>query len=229
MTDRILGRVGAAGGAAFVVLALAGGGGGQGPASDASREQIGRYFSTARTIGGFTTAGPLLEILAMLCLLVFWSRITSAVRRAEGDEGWLHRVVYGAGVGSVILKLSSFPAAFALHTRPGKGVDPALLTALYDMNNCAFVLGWATSGLALLGVGVAVLRYGALPRWIGYSATAIGPALLLAVPFANGPGPIAFLALLLWLVATSLALVIRPEQTSQPEPARPTSASPAYA
>ncbi|MFN2562893.1 MAG: hypothetical protein ABR571_16570 [Jatrophihabitans sp.] len=227
MTDRTLGRVGAAGGAAFVVLALAAGGG-QGPANDASREQIGRYFTTAKTIGGFTAAGPLLEILAMLCLLVFWSRITGAVRRVESDEGWLHRVVYGAGVGSVILKLSSFPAAFALHSRSGKGVDPALLTALYDMNNAAFVLGWAASGVALLGVAVAALRYGALPRWIGYGAAAIGPALLLAVPFADGPGPVAFLALLLWLGATSLTLMIRPEQASKPEAAPSISTSAAY-
>lgn len=227
MKDRTVSRIGAAGGAAFVALALAGGGG-QGPANDASREQISRYFTTAKTIGGFTSAGPLLEILAMLSLLVFWSWMASAVRRAEGDAGWLHRVVYGAGIGSVMLKLSSFPAAYALHTRSGKGVDPALITALYDMNNSAFVLGWATSGVALLGVAIAVLRHHALPRWIGYTAAAIGPALLLAVPLANGPGPLAFLTLLLWLIASSIALVIHPEQPSRSRQAGSPSTQPAF-
>ena len=109
MSDRGWARIGAASGAAFVVLSLAGsGGGGGGPSNDASRAQIGRFFSTAATTGGFTSAGPLMELVAMLALLVFWSHLSAVLRHAEGDAGWLSRVVYGAGVGSVVLNARPF-------------------------------------------------------------------------------------------------------------------------
>jgi hypothetical protein len=230
MSDRGWARLGAAGGAAFVLLSLVGsGGGGEGPSIDASRAEIGRYFSTAPTSGSFTAAGPLLELVAMLTLLVFWSHVSAVLRQAEGDAGWLSRVVYGAGVGSVVLKVSSFPAAYALHTRSGKGVDPALLAALYDMNNAAFVLGWTLSGLALLAAGAGALGTRALPRPIAYSAAVVGGALLVAVPFSNGAGVIAFLAFLVWLLTTSVAMVIRPPRGATAVAGRSTpSTSPAY-
>jgi hypothetical protein len=215
MSIRTWGRLGAASGAAFVVLSLVGsGGGGQGPANNASREEIGRYFTTAPTSGGFTAAGPLLEILATLSLLIFWAHISTLLQRAEGDDGLLSRVAFGAGVGWVALKLGSFPAAYALRTRAGKGLDPALATALFDMNNAAFVLGWAAGALALGAVAAASVRYNALPRWVGYSAAVICAGLLIAIPFSSGAGMIAFLALLLWLLSTSIALVVHPESAS---------------
>jgi hypothetical protein len=216
MSIRMWGRLGAASGAAFVVLSLVGngGGGGQGPANNASREEIGRYFTTAPTSGGFTATGPLLEILATLSLLIFWAHIATLLQRAEGDDGLLSRVAFGAGVGWVALKLGSFPAAYALRTRAGKGLDPALATALFDMNNAAFVLGWAAGALALGAVAAATLRYNALPRGVGYSAAVIGTGLLVAIPFSSGAGMIAFLALLLWLLSTSIALVVHPESTT---------------
>ncbi|MCW2546077.1 MAG: hypothetical protein JWN96_537 [Mycobacterium sp.] len=218
MSDRNSARLGACGGAAFVVLSLVGGGGGGGgPANDASRAEVGRYFASASATNSFTAAGPLLEILAMLALLVFWSYVSTVLRQAEGNTGWLSRVVYSAGVGSVVLKLGSFPAAYALHVRSGKGVDPALLTALFDMNNAAFVLGWATSGLALIALAASAHHTRALPPWIRHSAAFVGAGLLVAIPFANGAGIIAFLALLIWLLATSIAMVIRPAVALTPD------------
>ena len=211
MSDRNWARLGAAGGAAFVVLSLIGNrGGGAGPANDASRTEVGRYFSTSSTLHDFSSPGPLLEILAMFALLVFWTHVSTVLRQAEGNAGWLSRVVFAAGMGSVLVKIGSYPAAYALHARSGRGVDPALLTALFDMNNAAFVLGWATSGLALLALSASALRTGALSPWIRYSAAVVGLGLLVAVPFANGAGILAFLALLVWILATSTAMVIRP-------------------
>jgi hypothetical protein len=85
------------------------------------------------------------------------------------------------------------------------------------------VLALATTALAILlaANAVVVLRSGALPRWLGWSATVLSPALLVGVAFATSFGFVPYVLSMVWIVATSIVLIRRaggPPRTKKTRP-----------
>jgi hypothetical protein len=57
-------------------------------------------------------------------------------------------------------------------------MDSKLGAALLEMNGVSFVLRWTIDAALLAATALVVLRTGALPRWFGWSAALLSPALL---------------------------------------------------
>jgi hypothetical protein len=156
-------------------------------------------------------------ILGLLCLVVFASVIAAAIRRRERTQPWLSNVTLGAGLLTVAVKLTSLPAVFALAYRAHEGFEPQLAAALTDMNDFSFVLTWPLLALMIGAAATGVLRYEALPAWLGWLGVAVAIALFAAVPFAFGVGAsIAFITSSLWIVLASAMMVVRPTTDVQP-------------
>jgi uncharacterized membrane protein len=151
-------------------------------------------------------------------LVIFAAVLAATIRHREGAQPWLSNVTFGAGLLGVAVKLTSLPAVFALAYRAREGFEPQLAAALTDMNDFSFVLTWPLLALMIGAAAIGVLRYGALPAWLGWSGVAGAIALFAALPLAFGPGAaIAFVASSLWIVLASATMVIRP--TSKVVPA----------
>jgi hypothetical protein len=212
MSNRIWTRIAAAGGISYVVLTALGndvlGSGGEGPDMTATRSQIGAYVSTHPPTA-LSWAALYIELLGILAFVFFLGCLWSVLRRAEGEHGPFSAIAFGAGLVSVGVKIASFPAAIAAFYRGQEGMDSHLAAALLDMNEVSFVLTWAIDAALLAATAVVVLRTGVLPRWLGWSAAALSPALLVGVAFATSFGFIPYVLTTLWIVATSIVLIHR--------------------
>lgn len=217
MSERLWWRLGASSGILYVVLLFAHGGGGGGVAMGDSRANIASWVSGTLGPRGLNWMGIYTGILGLLCFIVFVAVLATAIGGREGAHPWLSSVTLGAGLITVTVKLASFPAAFALAYRAHEGFEPQLAAALTDMNDFSFVLTWPLSALMIGAAAAAILRYGALPAWLGWSGAAVAIALLAAVPLAFGPGPfIAFLTSLIWVILASVTMVLRAAPAIRP-------------
>jgi hypothetical protein len=207
--ERIWWRLAAASGLLYVGLGLARGGGGGAGIAD-SRANIETWVSSTLAPRGVNWAGAYLEMLALLSFVVFVGVLAATLRRREGPRPWISNVTLGAGLITVALKLASLPAAFALAYRAHEGFDPQLAASLTDMNSFSFVLTWPLSALMIGSAATAILRYGALPAWLGWSGVLAAIALLASVPLAFGQGAfVAFIASTLWVALASATMVVR--------------------
>jgi hypothetical protein len=216
MSERMVWRLAAASGILYVAVGLAHGGGG-GPDPGASRTDIASWVGSSLGPRGVNWIGSYLAVLGLLCFVVFAAVLAAAIRRREGAQPWLSNVILGAGLITVTVKLASFPAAFALAYRAHEGFEPQLAAALTDMNDFSFVLTLPLMALMIGAAAIGILRYGALPTWLGWSGAAVALALLAALPLAFGAGAfIAFLTSSLWLALASLTMVVRPTREVHP-------------
>lgn len=210
MSERLSWRLAAACGVLYVALGLARGGGGGVGVGD-SRANIAKWVGGSLGPRGVNWTGAYLEILALLSLVVFIGVLAAALRLREGGLPWLSNVTLGAGLTTVTVKLASLPAAFALAYRAHEGFDPQLAAALTDMNTFSFVLTWPLTALMIAAAATAILRFKALPAWLGWSGAMAAIGLLAAVPMAFGPGAfVAFVASTIWISLASVTMIVRP-------------------
>lgn len=135
-----------------------------------------------------------------------------------------------AGVGAAESVLPTAVLAGAIVIATGAGIDSSLsfaladraddidpiavqaLQALWDNDFIPFAIGQA---LFFLGAGLAIVRYGVLPKWLGWIAVLFGIA---------GMTPIGFFAFLggaVWILIVSVLLTM----ANRTGPAAPTSAA----
>jgi hypothetical protein len=212
MTTTLLTRIGAACGAAYVVIAVLAHDvfGSGSPDSTATAHAIGAWWRSHPMSTG-DWAAVFLEMSALLCFPVYVVVLAWVMRRAEREQTWLPWLVLVMGTISATVKLASAAPMFALAWRADDGISDGLAAALVDMNSGAFVLTWALDGLMLAAAGAVVLRTGCLPRWQGWWALVTAPLLLVNVAVAIS-GPPLFLLALLWFVFTGVTLALRGER-----------------
>jgi hypothetical protein len=201
-------RLGAGAGAAYVGLVVVGNdvlGTGESPVPGARPAEFARWLAEYRPIGA-GWIGPFLELVGVLCFVVFAAALFTTLRSAEQERTWLPTAALGAGLVSAAIKLSSAPAMLAAFELAKDGIDPQLGTALVEMNGYAFLLTWAVDAVMIGAVAAVALRTGVLPRWLGISAAVIAPLLLVSLGGGSDAPPV-FLLALIWFVAVSVVLV----------------------
>ncbi len=208
MSTRSIGRFGAAAGAGYVVLAFVGdslGGNGDSPALGSAPTKYAHWLATSSP-GTAGYIGAFLELIGVLCFVVFAAALYDVLRRAEPERTWLPTAALGAALVSTAIKLGAAPPMLAaLSLR--HGIDPQLAKALVEINDYAFLLTWAADALMLGAVAACALRGAVLPRWLAIAAAVIAPLLLASVAAGNNAPPFGFLLGLLWFLAASIALV----------------------
>ena len=107
------------------------------------------------------------------------------------------------------------------------GLDPQLAATLIHANDISFVATWAIDAVFLAATAATALRTGALPRWAGWSAAAIAPAMLAGVAMATSDSAQLPTALFLfWIVGVSIHLLRRPDGIAEAESIRTPRAQP---
>lgn len=212
-------RIGAASGAVYVVLGLLNGGGGNEPSFHASHQAIIAWIrSTPRTITPAHYVMGLVELLSLLCLVLFVAYLASVLRQAEGVSTFLPGVVIGGGVLAVAIKIASFPPALVANVWAHDGVDPRVLGMLLDMNTVSFDLFQAAIALSIAAVAAGAIATRALPRWLSWGTAVTALALFANVAFAYKTADFApaVLLFLLWSLVTSIVLVRRAGAGAEP-------------
>ncbi|MFL5800886.1 MAG: hypothetical protein ACJ8CR_04015 [Roseiflexaceae bacterium] len=192
MSDRLWQRLGAASGIVYVVLLIGGG----------SIE--GNTFGIAFFV----------EILAFLFFLFFLGNLWSALRRAEGSSGWLSATAFGAGLMSVTIKIASAAPVLAARYRAGDGLDPQLARTLQDINDASFYLSFFPLAVLLAAFAIVAIRSGALPKWLGWIAAALGLAFIVggmsgSVDLHSEWAGLPMILFTFWVIAASVVLIRR--------------------
>lgn len=200
-------RIGAGFGLASVVLLMAG------FALIASADAV--HTNSAESIVGFYSdgdqtskyAGGLISSTGLLMLLPFVATMAGRVRGLPGSTAQL------AGAAYVILCLPSQAAGAAALWLGAHGSDASSIVALNAMRAFTYYTALLALGGFLLAVGFGGVPSGRLPRWMSWSAVAIGAILAVGVAVAQtGLADIASLLALAWIVAVAVALLRRPER-----------------
>lgn len=212
-------RVAALSGALFVVLIMA----------TPEPSVIGREGRSAPGIEQFYIANErsfqaalLLVGAAYAAFVCFLVVLGKELRRAEGEEGVLSRLAVGAGFLIAAFYVLGTVLRIAPGLEAGLVTDPASLESWArfgeQANNALVEVATFWRGLLLGSVALVILRFGGLPRWLGWLAAALGCAALLgSVGFVESPGQPAFtvlgfgsfIAFHFWVLLTSVALLVR--------------------
>lgn len=202
-------RLAAATGIAFPLLLVGAGfliGGAGGDSADSAEVVAGRLEDNLGMLG----AGIGIGALGAVALLWFSGSLRTALRVAEGGQGRLSAVAFGAGVmgAAMILvgALTAGAAGFELVDYQGN-VEGARV--IYGISFVFPAFGLAISlGALLLASGLVSVRTGVFPAWLGWSGVVLGVIFLLGwwLWFITVFGGI---LVLLWVIAISIVLVRR--------------------
>ncbi len=218
MSNNLWQRLGAASGIVYVVLLL-------GPEAIQGGQSEELTMTTAEAIAHSCASiapqltdaiYPILHTLSYLIFLFFLGSLWSALRRAEGADGWLSAAALGGGLVSLAVRFSGMPTGVAASRNACAGIDPQLWQVLQDMDSAFYFTSFFPLAILSAASAVVVIRFGApLPRWLGWMSAVVAVALLVegfAGTIYTRDFGLSFLLFLLWTVITSVVLMRRAGQ-----------------
>jgi hypothetical protein len=172
-------------------------------ATDPPDEIVDWYTSNLNEI----RIGALLTGLALALFVFFAAYLRKILRAAEGEGGMLSLVSFAGAV--VIATGGAIDATITLSiAERAEDITPEsvqTLQALWDNDFIPIAVG---SVLFLWATGISIIRHGALNRWFGWALIVVGIAAVTPI------GPFAFVALALWVLVTSIYLIVRGDPTA---------------
>jgi hypothetical protein len=182
------------------------------PDPDATPEEITDYLGDS---GAHTRniIGAYLWVLAGIGFLWFLTGLRSVLRTAEGAEGTLSNLGFGAGVVFTALLMAAGPAiaavAAAIEFRDAPVTDPDFIRVLPQMGYGILLLGGGFTAIVLLLTTSAItLQTGVFPQWLAWLGIVAAIVLLFAIIF------LPMVALLIWVLAVSVVLLMQREETA---------------
>ncbi|MGE5623681.1 MAG: hypothetical protein ACM3UP_01495 [Methanocella sp.] len=155
------------------------------PPADAPAAASLAYFVTYRRE---LLTQSLLFVLSSGVYLWFFGSLRSFLQRAEGGDGRLSTVVFGAGVIWAGLQMV-FQSGQITVAMGGGDLTPALAALMGDWTHALSVVAYIPMAVLLAGVAVVSLRYGAFPAWLGWvSALTAAANLLMSFGIVAGSG-----------------------------------------
>jgi magnesium-transporting ATPase (P-type) len=189
---------------AFVVLYVVGFAvGGEPPDTDA--ELIARYADSGDRAREYVAF--FLIAAAALAFILFVTGVRTLLTRSEAPERRLAALAYAGGVvcaglilvGNAVSRATASAADDELFT-----LDPNTQRIFESAGFLLFVSAAFAAILVVVAVSIAALRYGILPRWLGWMGVAVAVLLPSAFVFVG------FLILLAWVLAVGITLAVRP-------------------
>lgn len=155
-------------------------------------------------------AAAILGALAVAPFLWFLGSLRSALRAAEGGTGRVSTIAFAGGLVLAVFALVDSSLQFAVADSVGD--VPPLVTQSLSVLYSDFFLGFpvATAVFALAS-GLAVLRTGLFPAWLGWLIFILG--IVSFVPFV---GFFSIFLVFLWILITSILLFQRGDATAPP-------------
>jgi hypothetical protein len=159
--------------------------------------------------------GSYLGALMAGSLLVFGAAVAAAVRRASPDSGWWIVALVGiAGTATVGIVSNALVVAFVRAVEHGVRGDSLWIG--FSADHALGTLMAVPLGIFLLGAGLGARASEALPRWLVWVSLAGVAGLLVGAGSITGdeleggplgiPLALGYVALLVWIVATSVVL-----------------------
>lgn len=162
----------------------------------------------------------LLGTLSFFFFLFFLGSLYSTLRRAEGDMGWLSLLAVGGGLLMTAVHSLESVASYALAWHVAHEGSVGAVTALGDIQDVTAYYYAVPLAVMFVAASIVAYRTRVLPRWIAWLGFVGGAVWLVGAVGVLDPqnGPltaigfgIGLLAYWLWVPATGIALMRRPE------------------
>ena len=202
-------RIGAACGAAYILLVLVGNQMSSGSSSDPHPSGAKDLTDFAASPTLTQNVGFVMELLGFLAFVPFLAWLVHALRQRGGPAPWLASAAGGFGLLLLAVKMSSAMPIMAGRLDHAE-LSPQLARVLSDMNGAAFVFTFLPFGMFVAMTGAAFLATGFLGRVAGWSGVVIGALTVLAT-IATHADPVdtnvmPFLLGLLWVLVIGIRL-----------------------
>lgn len=120
--------------------------------------------------------------LAAFFGLWFLGSLRTFLERAEGAQGRLSRVAFGAGLVTITLATTaSLPTVALAWDDTAAVAEPGLLRAVWNLNTLALVPIGSSAGAFCLAAALVILRTRVLPAWLGWVGVLAAVAGVIAV------------------------------------------------
>jgi hypothetical protein len=195
----------------LVILALIIGG--ESPSADDSVETVLDYVKGDKDSA---IAASVILALAVVPFLWFQGVLRSVLAAAEGPPARLANTAWAGAilvaVGVTLLSGFTFAAADSVDD-----VSPQVTQTLSVLQADLFFPVAVGTAVFLLASGLAIIRSGALPAWLGWVALVFGVAGLTPTPAAF----LAVIVMLIWIAVVSVVLYMRTARTPPAGPVPP--------
>lgn len=216
----LIGRLAGVAGAASVVLLLAPGSlGGPGYGTSMSTPRIAAWV--AQHTGGFPVSGYLgglgASVLALFLLLLL------SVTRGRG---LLASIVVSGAAALMAIDWVGTAIVYALADASGRQQATGGIVALFSLHNAMTYVDGFAFGLGVLALSLLQFGSRALPRpliWLGALTGAyhiVSDPVQLAISHgpAGATGPVSVVLVLVWLLAVTIVMLVRPVWNARPQP-----------
>jgi hypothetical protein len=211
-------RLAAGLGIVFVLLQLGAGAVlGGAPALDAPSPEIRSYLADD---GANVLLAASMGALAAFFGLWFLGTLRAFLERAEGAQGHLSTVAFGAGLVTITLATTaSLPTVALAWNDTAALAEPGLLQAVWNLNTLALVPIGSSAGVFCLAAAIVILRIRVLPAWVGWIGVLAAVVGVIATFFLVADDPNSplgtpanlggFLLSMLFILLLSIFMVIR--------------------
>lgn len=168
-------------------------------ATDKTAQEIVNHYQDNNTK---ESIGSILIAFASVFILYFGGWLRRMLRDAEGPDGILSTVVFGAAVvfsagaaigGSIHLALADL----------ADDIDPIALQAINGIDFDLFFFFPVGLGTMILATGISAVRHGSLPRWLAWVSVVVGVVFFSPVFWVD------FVAAPLWILIVSIIGISR--------------------
>jgi hypothetical protein len=182
------------------------------PASDASAVEVLEYVKDHQDA---LHVVQLIFAVSIFFFIWFIGALRSFVGGAEGGQGRLATTAYGGALIAVGALIASLGIAAAAELHPAR--DPEITHAMWDASVLVFAVAAPAAAVFLVGNGLAILRTGYLPSWMGWFGlvTALFNALPIGAVFTDSGAFAAdgvlglwvgFVTFLVWVALASILI-----------------------
>lgn len=207
MRDAVWNRIGPAAGLLFFPLILVGLSVHGYPDINPTDAQLAKWL--AGVDPSSFKLGVYIEALGIVLFLPFTAWLFWRLRQEGRDPSWPNVGMMAAGAMWVTATLPINESWAGLVDRARGGLDIGTEQAIVSINQEWYLMTGIVFGLTLLGAGVAILRGGAMSRWAGWAAVAIGIGVIASVPFGTASQGIQLLGYA-WFLSVAGFYILRP-------------------
>ena len=188
------------------------------PDGDASPAKVIAYYSKASHRDKISI-GWIIAGLGIFAFLWFLSSLRRAVRRWEGDDGFLTALTTIGGAIYATLAFAAIAINVGIRTMSDDTyhhtVFPGLIHAADDASYVLHATGGAGASAMIIAASLAALRAAVVPKWAGWLGVAAGILGLASIFFFPQA------AIALWILIVSGLLFARGARDGQSQPAMP--------
>jgi hypothetical protein len=162
--------------------------------------------------------GVYVEALGVLLLIPFAAWLYGRVRQGAKDSSTPATAMLIATAAWVALTLPINESWAGLVDQARSGLDIRVAQTIISINQASYDMTGIVLGVILLSAGVAIVRGGAMSRWVGWAAVIIGLFGMVSAPFGTDATPLSLLAYL-WILGVGGYYTFRPAANRDLAPA----------